>query len=172
MQRVSLLRRVFPSPSVPQRKSWVRKLADWWDRPAVKKLVLEIPLDEYQRLAEEAAGARQPLEDWVLQRLRFGSRPSPAILDEAFRRLDLSDAQREFSDEPPEPQIPKAPEARVEALGKPLPSTHACVYHVELLRTDGGPPKVCAHSGQIGRPCYFPSNRAPDCMVFAPKKQG
>lgn len=137
----------------------------------MKKLTVALTDEEFLAYQKQAKAARLSLSEWATQRLREGPRAIPAVLDEAFRRMDESDSEREFSAGPPPPtEIPKPPEAKVSALGTILPSGHSCAYHVELLRADGGPPRVCAHSSQLGRPCYFPSSRAPDCMVFVPKR--
>lgn len=136
----------------------------------MKKLTISLTNEEFTTFQKDAKAAGLSMSEWAYKQLTQGPRPLPAVFDEAFRRIDEADARREFSNEPPPPEVPKVPSAKVEMLGKPVPSTHACAFHVELLRTDGGPPKVCAHSGQLGRPCYFPSSRAPDCMVFAPKR--
>ena len=136
----------------------------------MKKLTVALTNEEFAAYQKQAKAARLSLSDWALQKLREGPRAIPAVLDEAFRRVDESDSEREFSPVPPPPvEIPKPPTAKVEQFGKVLPSSHPCAFHAELLRTDGGPPRVCAHSSQLGRPCYFPGSRAPDCMVFVPK---
>lgn len=58
---------------------------------------------------------------------------------------------------------------KVSVFGKPVECDHACALHAEVLRVDGGPPKICGASQQFGRPCYFSSNRAVDCIYFMPK---
>lgn len=135
----------------------------------MKKIKFSVPDSEHAGYVREAEKTGMPLEEWIRAKLRGDLRAAPIVLEEAFRQLDVSDAMRELSGEPPELKVPATVELRVSALGKPQRTDHACVHHAELLRADGGPPKVCGHPSQVGRPCHWPSNRAVDCLMFTPR---
>ena len=136
------------------------------------RLSFEITEDEFERFQQLAQASRMSLSEWARHRLRNDPRAAPDVMEEAFRRLDESDSNFELTDGPPPPVAPVTFEARLSVFGKPLPTDHVCVHHAELERTDGGPPKVCGNSGQLGRPCYFSSNRAADCIYFSPRGRG
>lgn len=175
MQRVSSFRRLRVGEAAPKKLSWVQRLRAWWERPSLKNISFSVPIEELAVYQREADRAGVSLVEWMRARLRGDVRVAPKVLEEAFRQLDVGDARREFSDEPAELKIPVpaavAAESRVSLLGKPLHTDHVCAHHVELDRRDGGPPKVCGHSSQVGRPCHWPNNRAADCTVFAPRKR-
>ena len=121
----------------------------------------------YQQLAQEAG---LTLADWTRRKLAEPSRPAPVVVDEAFRRLDVSDHMRELSGKPPPPPSAPVPLPVVE-LGKPAPGvTHSCIHHTAVTARGAGVRTVCGSTHQRGRPCYWPSAGAKDCMYFTPRQ--
>lgn len=138
----------------------------------MKKLTIPLTDAEYDQYKQAAKDAKITVPEWAKRKLKEAPSVAPDVMEEAFRRLDESDAIREFSPPPPPPEPPKQFEAKVSVFGKPLPVDHACAHHAHVLRDDGGPPLICGSSGQLGRPCYFSSNRASDCLYFSPRGRG
>ena len=121
----------------------------------------------YQQQAEEAG---LTLADWTRRKLAEPSRPAPVVIDEAFRRLDVSDHMRELTGSPPPPPTLPAP-LPVVKLGRPAPGTdHACIHHTAVSVRGAGASFVCGSNAQRGRPCYWPSAGASDCLYFTPKQ--
>jgi hypothetical protein len=166
---VSVLRRMRATEISPARAGWLRRIAQWWrERQHLKHLSIPLSPVDYEGFQAEATLVGLPLAEWARRKLKNQIRNSPAVLDEAFRRIDESDAQREFSTPPPLVAPPSVSQ-RVSVFGQPVECEHSCALHAEVRRIDGGPPKICAAKQQFGRPCYFPSNRASDCIYFMPK---
>ena len=139
----------------------------------VRQITLSVPVDEYEMFAEEAALAGITLTEWARRKIRAPSRPEPRVLDEAFRRMDESDALREGREAPAAVVAPRPVDPLV-ALGVPIKGAepHSCAHHRALQRYDGGSPRVCSHTLQTGRPCYFPSAGARDCTYYHPANVG
>ena len=160
------------SPTGSFWRRWKWRFLQWRLKMASKnrQITLAVPVAEYDAFVEEARERGLTLAEWARQKLRAPARPEPRVLDEAFRRIDESDAQRDFKEPPAAPEI-YPPVSPLVALGTPMQGAepHACVHHTALLRHDGGFPRVCANSSQVGRPCYFPSASARDCHCFHPK---
>lgn len=166
---MSVLRRVRVAEGVPAREGWLRRLVRWWhQRRYLRNLTLRVDVQELEAFQREAQYVGLPVEEWAVRRLKGLARPSPAVLDEAFRRIDESDSQREFSTPPP-PVMPQTVAQRISVFGKPVPCDHSCAMHAEVQRLDGGPAKLCAAPEQFGKPCYFSAGRASDCVHFRPK---
>ena len=130
--------------------------------------VSQAELEEFT-LAAKTEGVS--LAEWARRRLRGDLRPSPDVMEEAFRKLDVSDRQREFSGPPVPPQV-LPPQPKLVEIGVRQPTSHVCQHFAHLDRPDGGPPMICTSASQHGRPCYFSSSGAADCPVFAPRARG
>lgn len=134
----------------------------------MKKLVITLTKTEHEEFEAHAKEHGLSLHEWAKRRLAGKLLPAPAVLDEAFRQLDVSDQMRELSGKPLPPQV-TPPEQRLVHIGKRIPSSHSCVHFAHVLRDDGGAPFVCTSSAQFGRPCYFGSSGAVDCSYFSPR---
>ena len=137
-------------------------------KKAITVPVSQVEFDEFS-LAAKAEGLS--LAEWARKRLRGDLRAAPAVMDEAFRQLDVSDRKRDLSDRPVPPPSPPPPLKLVE-IGVRQPTNHVCQHFAHMVRQDGGPPMVCTSSHQHGRPCYFSSSGAADCPLFAPRARG
>jgi len=138
-----------------------------------KKKAITIPVshEEFEEFALAAKTDGLALGEWARKRLRGDLRPAPAVMDEAFRQLDVSDRNRDLSGKPvPPPALP--PPQKLVEIGVRQPTNHVCQHFAHMVRQDGGPPMVCTSSSQHGRPCYFSSSGAVDCPLFAPRARG
>jgi hypothetical protein len=136
---------------------------------STRQITFAVPAAEYESFVAEAEMEGVSISEWARRRLRAPVRPEPLVLDEAFRRMDETDALREFREPPPQSAPPPQTDPLV-TLGIPVKGAepHSCANHRNLHRHDGGYPKVCGHPQQVGRPCYFPSAGAQDCVHFHP----
>jgi hypothetical protein len=134
----------------------------------VKKLVISLSKEEHEEFVAAAHEQKISLHEWAKRKLRGTLPPAPAVMDEAFRRLDVADHMRELSGKPLPPAV-DPPEQRLVHIGKRLPTTHSCVHHAHMIRDDGGPPMVCTSPRQFARPCYWSSSGAVDCPHFTPR---
>jgi hypothetical protein len=137
----------------------------------MRKISVSIPEADYLAYEAEAKMADITITEWARRKIAAVSRPEPRVLDEAFRRIDESDSQREFKERPKPTEIYPLPSV-LTTLGVPdkKAEPHSCVHHAVLIRYDGGAPKVCSSSFQEGRPCYFPAAGARDCPYFHPAR--
>lgn len=138
-----------------------------------KKKAITVPVsqEEFEEFTLAAKTDGVSLAEWARQRLRGNLRPAPAVMDEAFRQLDVSDRNRDLSGKPvPPPAVP--PPQKLVEIGVRQPTSHVCQHFAHMVRQDGGPPMVCTSSSQHGRPCYFSSSGAADCPLFAPRARG
>lgn len=133
-----------------------------------KKLTLTLSQAEYEEFASAAADAKLPVIEWARRRLLGMLPPAPAVMEEAFRRLDVSDRMRELSGKPVPPAV-EPPEQRLVQIGRRIPSTHSCVNFAHVVREGGDHVHVCAYPAQLGRTCYWSSSGAMDCPYFLPR---
>lgn len=135
-----------------------------------KTLAVKLTEAEYDHYQQQARDAGLTLADWTRRRLAEPSRPAPVVIDEAFRRLDVSDHMRELTGAPPPPPA-LPPPLPVVKLGKPAPGIdHSCIHHTAVSARGAGATRVCASNAQRGRPCHWPSAGAKDCLYFTPKQ--
>jgi hypothetical protein len=145
-------------------------ISRWW-HTMTKKKTLNVSLnaadyDHYQNLAQQDG---LTLTDWVRRKLAVPALPSPVVIDEAFRRLDVSDSMRELTGTPPPP--PPAPKPLpVVSMGETRSSDfHPCVHHVVTAQPRMPVRNVCTNRAQYGRPCHWPAAGSKDCMHFSPR---
>lgn len=134
-----------------------------------RRIGVAVSQAEYEEFSAEAKRAGMTISEWARKKLRGDLKVAPPVLEEAFRQLDISDRNRELSKKPLPPEV-EPPEQKLVKLGKRLRSAHSCVHFAIIERDDGGPPQVCTHVSQFGRPCYWPSARAFDCGSFDPRQ--
>lgn len=142
----------------------------WWDSMTKKKTLTvslnAVEYDHYQVLAQQDG---LTLSDWTRRKLAAPSLPAPVVIDEAFRRLDVSDSMRELTGKPPEPP-PTPPALPVVSLGETqLSDFHPCQHQVVTRQPRMPVQKLCTNRAQYGRPCHWPAAGAPDCMHFSPR---
>lgn len=135
-----------------------------------RTLAVKLSHADYDHYMQEAKAAGLSLADWTRRKLSVPLRPEPVVLDEAFRRLDVSDSMRELSGTVPPPPPEKPVLLPVVEIGTPMRGqTHSCRCHVATSLPGQGIKQVCTAGTQYGRPCYWPSAGAKDCTYFQPR---
>lgn len=134
-----------------------------------KTLTVSLNAVEYDHYRNLAKLDGLSLADWTRRKLAEPPRPTPVVLEEAFRRLDVSDAMRDLTGKPPEPP-PPPPALPVVSLGETkVTDFHPCRFHVVTSQPRAGVTRVCANPRQYGRPCHWPAAGSKDCMEFDPR---
>lgn len=120
---------------------------------------------EYERLSELARTSGLTVSEFSRSRLLSARAEIGPVIEEAFRRLEGDETQA--SGQLENGQLEKR---HVSELGRVVEVNHSCAHHAAVVGADAVERRTCCASTQFGRPCYFPSNKAPDCLYFRPRK--